>query len=340
MYHEWGQKTPLRLPHRDPNAPWALPDEATLPMLVSTDQYWLTPDHLTETLIPGYAAQLADTQQGAEKAATTAGMGDEPAREASDQASTAPDDTGTAPEDRGVEEKPAQVRAAIRFDDQRSVVVDDDMIGYVLHQINTSHGQPTVSVKQLRELFKLEKAPAIQVLEALKSRQIITGEPRDGHYTYETVDAALAHNHLVAGAWAAAPAGTAETESSSRASQTADVEQGMLSPADPGAATATTGDERCPKTVTQPAQIPASVSAAGEVVSGGEFWHVTGIADGTTASVHNDPDATDADWTPEFELEAEAVRTSGGDGTHELVMHDRADGRAAGPVQQNGEVSQ
>ncbi len=98
MYYEWGRKTPLRLPYRDPGASWALPDAATLPTLVSTDEYWHTPDHLTETLIPGSTQQRAEAAANERKERDDeAGRGsDGVSSEGSDRPDTSAESTDTA----------------------------------------------------------------------------------------------------------------------------------------------------------------------------------------------------------------------------------------------------
>lgn len=326
MYHAWGRKTPLRLPYRDPGAPWALPDAATLPTLMRTDEYWLIPEHLGETLIPGYAQQRAEAQQPAEQAANAAVMSGDASDQASDATSTPADPAQTPPPAASIEEQPEQPRNPIRLDEQRNVVVDDEMIGHVLNSISYRHDEVTISIKQMQKLFGLEKPAAVQILAVLKDRQLITGEPRQGHYTYKTVSEAIVNNHLVDGPWATPPAGTRESAASSDAS---DIEQAEQQTSNLGATATSTppaSSEIFPETAKEPVQALSSVLSTGEVISGAGLWHVTGIGD----------DTNDADWEPEFEFEREDVLAPDVEESNELVIDNDVDaGQEQGTVQQD-----
>ncbi len=329
MYYEWGRKTPLRLPYRDPGASWALPDAATLPTLVSTDEYWHTPDHLTETLIPG------DAPQRAEAAANERKPGDEEAgkdsddlsREGSDSPDTPAESADTASAAPAIEKNPGP-RNPIRLDEQRNVVVDDELIGHVLNAITYRHNEATVSIKQLQKLFALEKPVAVQILAALKDRQIITGEPRQGHYAYESVSEAIANNHVPDGPWTTPPAPTGEALASSDASDASDAgntEQEAQNPLAAAPPVGTANDPLVPETEQQSEPTPPAASSRRLAVSGTGLWHVTGIDVGAIVPM------------AEFGFDRDDVLAPDIEGSNDFISVDDVD---AGQAPEAEEVSQ
>ncbi len=157
------------------------------------------------------------------------------------------------------------------------MVVDDALIGHVLNGITYSHNEATVSIKQLQKLFALEKPLAVQILAALKDREIITGEPRQGHYTYERVSEAIANEHVPDGPWATPPAPTAEALAASDASNGGNTEQETQNSLAAAPPVATANDHLVPETEQQAEPTPSAASSRRSAVSGTGLWQVTGI---------------------------------------------------------------
>ncbi len=196
-YYEWGRMTPLRLPFRDPELPWSLPDSATVPNLIERDQYWVTPDHLTDTLVPGLR-ELLEEQSKADGNTESEGESKTPPSDASSEQNDAVD----GPEIKPVAEQAKPAVQLFRFDATNTLIVDDELLGPVLQWMNSRTTEPTISIKQLMTQYNIPKEAATQIFESLKGRRITKHEKRTGHLYYETVAEAISNGHLADGPWA------------------------------------------------------------------------------------------------------------------------------------------